>query len=172
MGKAPTKTGDIFFVENRSAFGRFINWGQTILSSDGEARYTHSGIITDNEGTTLESLWQVSEHNFYDEYRGKQVLIVNPIAPLTLKKIAIDRLIKEDIGEAYPVHRFLFLLLPYLAKYTSKDGTVCSEFSAKYAYYLHLRHKYFHGTTPDKLVDEVRHWKDEYEIRYEGICYG
>ena len=162
------KKGDIFFVENHTILGWLINWAQRLLSSDGKARYNHSGIIMSDDGQTLESLWKVESHAFFERYNGKQVLIARMQVPQVKINAAVDSVNKEDSGKKYHVHRFLYLIVPPLAKYINVGESVCSELSAKVAYYAGVRHNYYQGTTPDKLVDEVRHWK-EYAIPFEGM---
>ncbi len=162
------KKGDIFFVSQPSVLGSMINWAQRLLSSDNVARYNHSGITIDDKGTTFEALWRAESHNFFERYEGKQVLIARMDAPLRKIHAAVEKVVMEDEGNIYPIHRFIFLIAPPLAKYTGTNRSVCSEISAKMAYYAGVRHQYYQGTTPDKLVDEVRHWK-EYTIPFEGV---
>lgn len=162
------KKGDIFFVSQPSVLGSTINWFQRLLSSDNIARYNHSGIIIDDKGTTFEALWKAESHNFYERYSGKQVLIARMNAPLIRIRGAVEKVVNEDQGNFYPIHRLVYLLVPPLAKYTGTGRSVCSEIAAKTAYYAGIRHRYFQGTTPDKLVDEVRHWR-EYSIQFEGV---
>ncbi len=162
------RKGDIFFISQPSVLGNVINWFQRLLSSDNIARYNHSGIIIDDEGTTFEALWRAESHNFYERYEGKQVLIARMDVPSKKLYAAVDRVVSEALGEFYPIHRFIYLIAPPLAKYTGTNRSVCSELSAKTAYYAGVRHQYYQGTTPDKLVDEVRHWK-EYSLPFEGV---
>jgi len=163
------RQGDIFFVSQPSVLGSVINWAQRLLSSDNVARYNHSGIIIDDKGTTFEALWRAESHNFFERYDGKQVLIARMITPKRKIRAAVKRVVMEDAGNFYPVHRFIYLIAPPLAKYTGTDRSVCSEISAKTAYYAGVRHRYFQGTTPDKLVDEVRHWTGAYSLPFEGV---
>ncbi len=161
------KKGDIFFVERETALGRFINWAQRLLSADGEARYNHSGIIRSDDGQTLESLSTVETHFFTTRYKDVNVLVARPTMPDKAKSDAVDRVVSADYGKKYPWYRFIWLMIPHFAKYINKGRSVCSELTAKYLYLAGARHEYYQGTTPDRLVDEVRHWKN-YEIIFEG----
>ncbi len=161
------KTGDIFFIENHTLLGRFINWGQRILSSDNHARYNHSGIMR-TPTDTLESLWTVQSNVFLDHYKSKQVLVARPLVPQEDKDEAVEMIVAEDLGEKYPAYRFFYLIYPPLAKYINTGASVCSELTAKYLHLAGVRHEWYQGTTPDKLVDEVRNYKI-YDIVFEGI---
>lgn len=161
------QTGDIFFVENHTMLGRFINWGQRLLSSDNHARYNHSGIFR-TPILTIESLWTVRSNIFTEHYKGKQVLIARPRVPQADKDEAVEIIVIEDLGKKYPAYRFVYLIAPPLAKYINTGASVCSELTAKYLHLAGVRHKWYQGTTPDKLVDEVRNYKI-YDIVYEGI---
>ncbi len=169
-------TGDIFFIENHTALGNFINWGQRILSSDNHARYNHSGIFKTGyiEGTevgpsTIESLWTVQSNDFFQKYKGKQVLIARPVAPTEDKEEAVSIIVNEDSGKKYPGYRFFYLIYPPIAKYINRGASVCSELTAKYLFLAGVRHKWYQGTTPDKLVDEVRNYTSRYYIIGEGV---
>ncbi len=164
------KKGDILFVENHTRIGRFINWGQRLLSSDGKARYNHCGIIRSEDGApqTLEALKRVETHYLVKKYQGTHALIARPLVSMEIKSSIVDRIVNAHYGQKYPWYRFFILVVPYLAKYVDHGASVCSELTAKYLFYIGTRHEYYQGTTPDKLVDEVRHWR-EYEIIFEGI---
>ncbi len=159
------QAGDIFFIENHTRLGKFINWGQRLLSDDGKARYNHSGIFLTGYGDdiydpmTIESLWTVQSHDFFKRYKGKQIYIVRPIAPMEDKEEALLRIVEEDMGEKYPAYRFVYLIVPYLAKYINAKAAVCSGLTAKFLGFLGQRYwsKYYQGTTPDKLADTVRY---------------
>ncbi len=162
------KKGDIFFIERKTALGRFINWAQRLLSADGEAIYNHSGIIISDDGQTLESLDTVRSHDFVSRYRGLNALVARPLAPHKVKSDAVDKVVAVDFGKKYPWYRFLILVLPFFAKYIDNGRSVCSELTAKYLYYAGVRHEFYQGTTPDKLVDEASHWKN-YNVFFEGV---
>ncbi len=174
--------GDIFFIESHTWLGKFINWGQRLLSDDGSAKYNHSGIFLtgfevdantqeEYQPTTIESLWRVQSHDFFERYKDKQVYIVRPIAPMEDKEEAVAKIVEEDMGEKYPAYRFFYLIAPPLAKYVNAKAAVCSGLTAKYLGFLGSKYwsKYYQGTTPDKIVDRVRH-HDLYEDVAEGIA--
>ena len=168
MGRPTVNKGDIWFVSNRTRLGRFINWGQRLTSFDNQSVYNHCGLFLDDRGTTLEALWHVTSNNFFERYKRKKVLIVSPMSSEETKFISTDFIRSEEFGKSYPVYGFLYMIAPPLAKYIG-DGSnlMCSELVAKYLYKIGIRPKYYKGTTPDRLVDEVRHWKD-YNITFEG----
>jgi hypothetical protein len=147
--------------------GRFINWGQRLTSSDNHSVYNHCGIFLDDKGVTLEALWHVTSTKFFERYAGKQVFIVRPDAPWAKINIEVNFLKAEHFGKCYPWYGFIYMIAPPLAKYLGEGKLMCSEFVAKLLWKLGIRTMYYRGTTPDKLVDEARHWK-EYKTIYEG----
>lgn len=163
------QVGDVFGSRNPMRLGRAINFAQRIWSLDNESTYSHVGIITDMDGTTLEALWQVKEQNLFDSYAGQQVIIARPNASRLMRQYGINMILKLHKGDVYPVWRLLFHLIPPVAKYASAGGRflVCSELTAKYLYFANVRPKPFVGVNPDNLVDE---WKTHkgYEVIFEG----
>ncbi len=162
--------GDIFFIESHTWLGKFINWGQRLLSDDGSAKYNHSGVFLtgfeinpdtqeEYQPSTIESLWRVQSHDFFKRYKGKQVYIVRPIAPMEDKEEALATIVEEDMNDKYPVYRFIYLIVPPLAKYIKAKAAVCSGLTAKFLGLLGnvFWSKYFQGVTPDRLVDTVRY---------------
>lgn len=168
--------GDEFATKNPMALGFAINFVQKVKSVDNESEYTHTGIITDSSGATLEALWSVKSQNLWEAYRGQKMLIVrnikmkDPVVAAGLAKIS------EHVGQWYPVPRLLLHLIG-LGKWIHWDRVVCSELTAKFetgcAEYLgpdrasgFMRNHY--GVNPDNLVDR---WKISryYQMIFEGI---
>jgi hypothetical protein len=168
--------GDEFATKNPMALGMAINLIQKAKSVDNESTYTHTGIIMDIHGATLEALWTVKSQNLWDAYKGEKVLIsrnINMSLPVFVAGIAK---IREHIGQWYPAPRLLLHLIG-LAKVIHWDRIVCSELTAKFeagcAEYLgpdraagFMRNYY--GVNPDNLVDR---WQISryYETVFEGV---
>lgn len=169
MKKLPFCKGDLFGTENPAALGIGINIVQKFHSRDNESTYTHSGIIINSEGDTVESLWTVKIQNLYEAYAGKK-LVVARYMPLT--ELAWERtwlMLESHLHKTYPWWRLPLHLIPPVAKYLSFTGMpVCSELVAKAEYYMGARHKWWTGTNPDTLSDEWHRWKG-FEIIFEGV---
>jgi len=158
------------------ALGSLINICQAARAVDNESQYSHTGIITDSRGTTLEALWTVSAQNIWDAYAGNRVLIVRNINMTPPVFAAGFEKIRKHIGQWYPVHRLLLHFLG-IAKWIHWKRIVCSELTAKFeagcAEYLgpdktagFLRNYY--GVNPDNLTDR---WRESryYTTVFEGI---
>ena len=167
--------GDEFATKNPMALGCVINIIQKAKATDNESTYTHSGIITDPQGATLESLWTVKSQNLWEAYKGERVLIARNVNMDLGVYIAGMNKIKKHIGQWYPVHR-LALHMIGLAKFIHWDRIVCSELTAKFetgcAEYAPDREMGFlrnwYGVNPDNLTDR---WKISryYETIFEGV---
>ena len=161
--------GDIFLTANPMWMGRLINWVQTFNSKDNQSKYSHAGIILNNQGRTFEALWTNKQQNLFKVYQGKQILIARN------NKMQSDRFtfgwngIKHHEGKLYAGHRlFFFLVCPPLAKYFCLGLGVCSELTMKFLYRAGLT-KAWKGWTPDDIDDMVHHYR-EYTIIFEGTC--
>ena len=153
-----------------------INFVQKVKAVDNESGYSHTGIIMDFYGATLEALWTVKTQNIFDAYKGEKVLIVrnkNMTLPVFVAGIAK---IKEHIGQWYPAPRLFFHLLG-MGKFIHWDRVVCSELTAKFeagcAEYIgpdraHGYMRNYYGVNPDNLVDR---WTISryYETIFEGV---
>lgn len=171
-------SGDEFAGRNPMALGCLINLVQSAKSVDNHSEYTHTGIITDPYGATLEALWTVKAQNIWEAYAGQKVLIVrnvNMTLPVYAAGIAK---IQKHLGQWYPVPRLLLHLVG-LAKWIHWNKVVCSELTAKFeagcAEYRKDREMGFmrnwYGVNPDNLVDR---WKISryYETVFEGVVNG
>lgn len=165
------QAGDVFCVSRKTWIGRAINAVQKILSRDNHSIYSHTGIIRDGNGMTLEALEKITTQHFYNAYKGEQVLIAR-VRSLDKRRVkeAISKLDAEHLGDIYPYWRLPLQLFPILAKYISYKGRwlVCSELTGKFLHLIGERHRGYKGTTPDTLADEWRNWKN-FEIIYEGV---
>jgi len=161
MVRPELRPGDEFATKNPMALGRLINFAQKVKAFDNDSRYTHSGIIIDQQGATLEALWTVRTQNIWEAYKGERVLIVRNVHMTLPVFVAGFCKVRPHIGQWYPVHRLLLMLIG-VAKWIHWKGIVCSELAAKFeagcAEYLgddeaygFMRNHY--GVNPDNLVD-------------------
>lgn len=170
--------GDEFATKNPMALGAAINIVQKAKSVDNESEYTHTGIITAADGTTLEALRSVKSQNLWEAYRGEKVLIVRNINMNPEVFDAGYEKIRKHIGQWYPALRMVLHLL-HCAKWVHWNHVVCSELTAKFeagcAEYLetisqkntgYMRNWY--GINPDDLSDRWRISR-YYNIVFEGI---
>jgi len=168
--------GDEFATRNPMALGSIINIVQAAKAIDNESQYTHTGIIIDSDGTTLEALWTVNSQNLWEAYRGDKVLVVRNINMTPELYAAGFAKIQPHIGQWYPAHRLLLHLL-HVAKWIHWDRLVCSELTAKFEAGCaeHLGEdktagfmRNYHGVNPDDLVDR---WTISryYTTVFEGV---
>ncbi len=170
MAELKLKPGDLFGSTNPMALGRGINAVQWFYSTDGEAKYSHSGMIISEEGDTYEARWFIREYHLRD-YVGKPVIIAR-YKTLSVKEFAraLLRIKIRHHNQFYPVWRIPLHVLGPMAKWLSWKGefVVCSELVAELEYFLGLRHYQYMGATPDRLADEWRWWQG-WKIKGEGI---
>ena len=161
------RPGDIFCTINPMALGKAINFVQKVWSGDDQAIYSHAGIITSEEGDTLEALWTVKQSNL-SKYKGKQVLIGRHRDMTPAKhNAAIYQIKQRHEGQWYPIHRLIFHLIPPLAKYIHfSNHPVCSELAAMYLVAAKFIQKWA-GKTPDYIADMITKWF-WWEIVFEG----
>lgn len=168
MNSLCIKKGDVFGSTNPMALGKGINAVQRFWSKDAESKYSHSGLICDNNCNTIESLWTVKSLDFYQAYNGDNVIIARYIGkPWHSIDDSIELIRTLHFGNIYPFWRIFMHIIPPLAKVGVFNRLVCSELCAKYLYYLGARHSQYKGTNPDTLADEWRKWKD-FEVIFEG----
>lgn len=171
--------GDVFGTRNPMALGRMINFIQKLWSKDSASKYSHSGIIIDEDGATFESLWTLNTGNLFKAYTGKEIIVARPISKYDKAKLltrkekytAVKKIIVEHKGQWYPYWRLTLQLIPPLAKIVWFNRPVCSELVAKYLWYIKARHHQWAGTNPDTLADEWRIWKN-FEVIFEGKLGG
>ena len=158
------------------ALGAAINFFQAARAVDDESEYTHTGILTDPHGATLEALWTIKSQNLWEAYRGEKVLIVRNINMVPEVYGAGFEKIRSHIGQWYPIHRLLLHAIG-LAKWIHWSRIVCSEFTAKFecgcaeclgndkasGFFRN-----YYGVNPDNLVDR---WRESryYTTVFEGI---
>ena len=161
--------GDILLTANPMWIGRLINWVQTFNSKDNQSRYSHAGVILNEQGRTFEALWTNKQQDLFDAYQGKQILIARNNLMTHNKFETGWNGIKRHEGKIYAGHRLLlFLICPPLTKYFCLGFGVCSELTMKFLCRAGLA-KTWKGWNPDDIDDMVREHR-EYTIIFEGIC--
>jgi hypothetical protein len=122
------KPGDLFCTENPQALGKLIRLAEALPWRDAhKSVYSHSGVITDNTGNTVEELWTLCANNL-SSYEGKQVIILrwkgmNEDAFGNGAGIAF-----QNLYEPYPFYRLILMLLPNAMKIMKAGkNAVCSE---------------------------------------------
>jgi len=124
--------GDIFCTKNPMWLGRAINMVQKVWADDAESKYSHSGIIIDKFGTTIESLWRVKNQNLFEAYEGQQILIGRADLMTSASFNSGKEKIKSHDRDVYPFYRLFFHLIPPLARHINFGRVVCSELTAKF----------------------------------------
>jgi len=175
MKKLKLLAGDEFTTKNPMALGVAINVVQTVKAVDNDSDYTHAGIITGPDGTSIESLWTVKSQNIYRAYAGQRIMIVRNAHMSIPVFLAGYEKVKPNIGQWYPFPRLLLHMIG-MAKWVHWGHVVCSELVAKFEAgcaeklgeenHGFLRNWY--GVNPDNLVDR---WRDSkhYEVIFEGV---
>ncbi|MDD4060463.1 MAG: hypothetical protein PHW08_07170 [Kiritimatiellae bacterium] len=162
--------GDVFASKNPQGLGRAICLAQQMQSPDGEAEYSHTGIILDAQGTTLEALWRVRRQNLFSAYKGNKVLVARWKGMTDKAFRAGFASVADQEGRMYPFHR-LALHVVGLAGFVHFLGVkVCSEITDCFQYHAGittLRREKYYGVTPDELVDEWRISR-HFDIVFEG----
>lgn len=153
------KPGDIFLSKNPMALGIAINAVQTFWSTDNKSEYSHSGIILDSAGKTLESLWTVKNQNLWDAYKGEQILIArHKLMSQGRFDLGYSK-IEKHIGQVYPLWRLPIMVFPPAGKYLSFGRVVCSELTCKMLNGAGFNIEW-KGKNPDNVHDMVRRWAD------------
>lgn len=161
--------GDGFLTKYPGPLQYAINFVQWARSRDGEATYTHSGLVVSENGTTFEARLKVKEYDL-SKYIGSRVLIYRHICmnEKTFQKF-YKQLKNESNGKIYPFYRMIFHISPLLSKWAPFDRGVCSEKNAKFNYLCEFM-SYWKGVIPDDIHDMVCDpWADQWEIIFEGV---
>jgi hypothetical protein len=169
MKKIDLLPGDVFGEYSGNLLAKSIDGIQWLWSTDRQATYNHTGIITGPDGGTFEALWTIKEANLWDKDRlGHQIIVARYNGCSGPKKKGeLENIKKYHLGQWYPWWRLFMHVLPPLAKINVFKRPVCSELTARYLYFIGARHGHWAGTRPDTLVDEWNMSKD-FEIVFEG----
>ena len=168
MHQIELKAGDIFCTQNPYWIGRLVNAVQSFHDVDRESKYSHAGIITNEIGSTFESLSTIRRrHLFY--YEGKGILIGRHehMAPDRFK-MGFEFIRCHD-GQWYPWLRCASFICPPLAKYIDITGRpVCSELAVKFLCGAELTpFDHWKGVNPNYLADAIRRWR-YFDVIFEG----
>ena len=160
------KGGDIFVVRGTGFISNAIVQVCKKYALDGQADYSHAGIITSVNGDTFEALRHI-ECSHIDNYRGLEILIARPRATRDQFEVAISKLYSAYSGIAYPWWR-IALHYARLAQWCGTgDYLVCSELVAAYLKELGIINT-IRGYNPDHIHDMMVHWAHDFEITYRG----
>lgn len=147
------RAGDLFAVRSSGFIGWAIRAVQWFWSTDNEAPYNHAGVITNDQGGTLESQWKYGKYKL-DDYVGSRILIARHKDMTKVRFIAGYDAVKKFIGCYYPVPR-LILHLSKLAKFIPLGIGTCGEMTGKFMKGAGFKNIVY-GLTPDDLAD---HWR-------------
>lgn len=153
------KAGDFFCVESSNGFSRIIRAVERLWDKDNDAEHSHSGIIIDELGNTLESLTTIRKANI-SSCDEKQV-IIGRLSEMTPEKFQNGiNAIKDDIGKLYPFWRLFLFTIPFLAKYNISKVPVCSELVCKFLLGAGFEQiGQWRGQNPDDVADMIHKWK-------------
>jgi len=164
------REGDYFATCQTGWVSRTILAVEKVKSLDGEARYSHCGIICDSKGKTFESRRRI-EHAHINCYIGLPVIIArHKDMNAAAYQVGYDA-IKHWDGAIYPVWRLGAYLLGVARFLHAYNLPVCSELVGEHAYAAGLSKWHGWGWNPDSLVDM---WIDHkcYDVIYEGKWEG
>lgn len=165
MGRIPMKPGDLFLSYSPGLVSKMINAIQRFWSADGESKYSHAGIILNEQGDIFEAVGKGISSGAIDHYAGQPVMIARNVnMALPTFQYAFGK-VKHRRGEGYPVHRLFLHLFPPLSKW-GLGMAVCSELVAEFLCFANV-FTFWQGVNPDELADIFRHWKG-FEIVFEG----
>lgn len=169
MSEIEVRPGDHFCTWNpdQSIIGAPIRWITSWNAIDCEARYSHSGLIVDDRGTTfeagikIEGYWghRIGMQDLFFDYAGLPVIIVRHDFT-TFKRFqkAFAPLLALYCNKLYPYWRLpVFLYPPVARRLNLKKVGVCSELVAQYRYREGTLPRWM-GVVPDYLADIGHNW--------------
>jgi len=164
------RPGDVFCTENPMWLGKAINAVQRFWDEEDESKYSHSGFILDDCGTTSEALWTLRKSNI-NEYCGKPVVIGRHRCMNPERFFSAYEKMENREGSWYPLHRLSLFFFPPLAKYLHFSGRpVCSEWAGKMLFESGI-FKTWAGKSPDYIADIMIRWR-EWDVIFKGIWGG
>jgi hypothetical protein len=169
------KPGDIFCS---TTVGAGADWKSRMLaaairkreeigSMDGQAFYTHAGIVMHENGRTYEARWTYDFFHMDDYYQGP-VLIGRPrIESQGDLGRGLNAVIKYH-GRGYPFWRLAMFLVPGMTKISLTKLPVCSELVCMFAIAAGIEEVgQWKGQNPDHVADMIKKW-DAFDVIYEG----
>ncbi|HDZ25364.1 hypothetical protein LCGC14_0359090 [marine sediment metagenome] len=162
------KCGDIFLVKGTGWIGRVINFWQSLNSLDNKSKYSHTGIILNEQGKTIEALWTGIKYGDLHNYLGQEVLIVryNKMDP-EIRDAALAK-IRELKGKPYPYWRLILHTSSIMRKWSGLKIPVCSEIVKYFMRMIRNSDESWWGYNPDRLHDDFKIDKDFDPHVYEG----
>lgn len=154
MDRPKVLPGDRFGVCSESFLSDAINKAQTFWAADGNARYTHLGLIATEWEDTLEALSTYRLGHLCEYFNHSLIIFRDETYSLRRRMEVLDGLIDKYQGRRYPVRQLLAHLFPPLARATLWPP-VCSEIVSLYEYKLG-EVDWWRGVNPDTKVDEWR----------------
>ena len=159
--------GDIFCTCSPGFVPKLILRGQAFWALDGEAEYSHAGIIVERNGRTFES--RLTRIGFYDisDFNGCPILVGRHVdMNRDVFHNAMLPIVMEHNKKIYPWWRLMFHIIPPLArKIGNGKFLVCSEVVSEL-----LRRTgivpHSKGWNPDNIADMMGRWKG-WDIIYE-----
>ena len=150
--------GDIFLTNQGGFMSKAIVRVNRFWTLDGEAKYSHAGIIIGHDGETFESRWHMGRYDMSD-FDGIPTLIARHqlMNPNRFER-GMNQILRYE-GRTYPWWRIPLFLIPPLAQHLSTGRyLVCSGTVSKFLWGAGLLESY-KGWTPDNLDDMTHHWK-------------
>ena len=147
--------GDFFCTSFQgNLLARLILAGEKFHAKDNQAELSHSGILIDANGTTLEALWTVTSQNIWKAY-GDVKLLIGRHDGMTYERYVMGRhKINKKVGSWYPVWKLPLFLFPWITKYLPISAGVCSELTMNFLYHCGLVTTW-RGWTPDDVADFI-----------------
>ena len=158
---------DIFCVSTPDGVGSAIRLAERYGEVDNRAFHTHTGLIVNETGRTIEALHRYA-YNHLNEYSGQHIIIGRHRRMKRDMALSGIAKLQKYIGKRYPYSRLpLIGLFPRLSKYLYWGKPVCSELS------LLGWHEagvigFWKGVTPAYVADMIRLWRS-IEIIYDNI---
>lgn len=165
--KITLQRGDIFCVRGDTLLAKIILAVQAAFSTDGKAEYSHTGIIVDTSGITLEALSTIRNEHLYEKYRGFPVIIGRHQDMTEERFLNGMDFIQDQVGKRYPWWRLLMRLNPAAATHVNLTGRLdCAALACKFLKGCGLI-GYFQGMVPDTVAEMIINHK-RWIIVYEG----
>lgn len=149
--------GDFFCTNLPGSFvANAILVAEKFFSKDNQAELSHSGIILDANGTTLEALWTVKKQNVWSAYGRTGIkLLIGRHTRMTYDRFVMGRYkLKREEGDWYPLWKLPLFYIPFIPKYLPVSTGVCSELTMEFLYRAGLANVW-RGWTPDDVADYI-----------------
>ena len=159
--KLDIKPGDFVLVKGD---GSLIDRGITLAESRsalGDPDYDHCFLITDSDGSIIDTLVKVRRGNIFRDYAGREILIGRflGVSPVRCRRALAK--ISNELGELYPAWRIGLISLG-LGRWVKSHHNVCSERIAEFLWDATKLPPFANhaGWQPSDLADVVEHWRE------------